>query len=146
MPSGWSVVRGEIESVLQGAPFLLRRIKAGATEDSEGGVAEAGDNLARDGYLIAPRTLDRGERMELVSTERKLSFDLLLMAVVGSDFDVSSDALIQRCELVIQSLRDCNKNVPHAAYLDLNGPIQFREVSGESTQIVATLQIGRAHV
>jgi hypothetical protein len=139
MASSWSVIRGEIEATLEAHPFHLRRVKEGSGEDPEGGIAEAGDSLARDGYLIAPRSLDKGDRLELVSHERICEFDLLTMTLVGSDYDIASDVMMERCELLIQYLRDCNRTVPSAILVDTNGPISFREVSGEATQIYATM-------
>lgn len=141
MASGWSAVRNQIRTLLEGSTFGLRRVKRGLSEIGGSALSGAGRALFQDGYLLIPRTLDKGQLLERVSTHRRLAVDLYTGVLIGDDWDDSSDVLVERCEILIRELRNCNKNVPAAKQIDLDGPVRYLEMPDQPSQWAAILPL-----
>jgi hypothetical protein len=135
MASGWQAVRDELNLVMEGAPFSFRRIKGGVADVGGFPVPQAGSPLFNEGYFIIPRSVAFGERMELLSVEREMLFDIYMGTTLGSDFDVESEALVDKIEQLIQKLMDCNANIPSARQVKIVAPVTVNYVQETPSQV-----------
>lgn len=146
MASDWSVIRGQIETALQAAPLSLRRVKRGISDIAGHGPSGAGKALFHEGYLIVPKLLARGDRLELTSHERNMRFEIWTGILITDDYDEGTDALIDRVEGIIQILTNCNVNVPSAVIVDTDGQTQFIEDPENPGQMVARIPMRTIYI
>tara|TARA_Y100000310_G_scaffold297770_2_gene331076 strand:+ start:3167 stop:3613 length:447 start_codon:yes stop_codon:yes gene_type:complete len=139
MASGWTPVRDELRTTLEGADLGLRRVKRGVGDLAGLVESGAGRALFDNGYFISITSLNLGPYMQVLSTERTLGFEIYTGANVGSDYGESLDALIERCELIAQKLHNCNANVPSAKIVTLSGDVTFNHMLDEAAQVFAIM-------
>lgn len=124
MASGWSVVRDELNTALE--TLDLVRAERGIADFAGQPEPGAGYALFENGYFVVPNSMIKGDVMQTRSRQRFMFCEIYTGISIGADFDVASDALAERVELILQLTHDTSANIPSARIAELSGPVQFQ--------------------